>query len=236
MTEVEGIVMERRLRDFVKEVPSEQVPTFLAQKVDEIAATFLRRIKNEKERTDENLLYFRCLAKACELLDNFSQAWLNNLLVGCVTTRAMFELNLLIRWFEDEPKTRLKFYYSALWEERDVIDAFLKLDETRQKGEPLRERLEQLKAFEKKYQLNRQRDAIERVQWKKLAERFRLEKDYNTIYSLASKILHISPYSVLRDITKEDYEHVWKIFLVMIQLFLGDTYFRIARFLGVNIK
>lgn len=222
--------MDKRIRDMIKEVPPEEVPGLLAQKRDDIVS-FLEQVKSNKERTDENLLYFRCLTKACQLIDHFKEAWHKDFLLGCVLTRSMFELDLLIRWFEADPEKRLKFYHSSLWEEYDLLEAFLRFDETGLEGKPIRKRLKQLEGLEKKYGLSRQHDRIGRISWKRLAKRFGVLKDYETIYSLSSKILHITPYSVLRDLSERDIEYAWKTLLVMIQIFLGDLYLRISRFL-----
>ena len=225
--------MNKRLRDITREVPPGKIPIFLARNRDKIH-NFLEQVKENKERNDENVLYFQCVEKAGQLIDHFRRAWFKDFLLGCVLTRCMFELDLLIRWFEVEPENRLKFYHSVLWEEYDLLKAFRRFDETGSKGEPLRERLEQLEALEEKHKLNQQRDRIKRIRWKTLAEKFKLSQDYETIYSLTSKILHISPYSVLRNISEKETEYNWKILLVMIQLFLGDLYTRIARFFDMT--
>lgn len=224
-----GIAMGKRIRDIIKEVPAEKVPGLLAQKRGQIT-NFLEQVKANKERTDENLLYFRCLAKACQLIDHFKETWRKDFLLGCVLTRSMFELDLLIRWFEADPEKRQQFYNSAMWEECDLLEAFLEFDQTGLKGKPMRERLRQLEGLKKKCGLDRRYDRIGKISWKGLAKRFGVLKDYKTIYSLSSKILHISPYSVLRDLTENDIENTWKVLLVMMQLFLGDIYFRISRF------
>lgn len=229
---------ERRIRDHVENVAWEDVPASLENRRQRILS-FMQRIEAETERNEENILFRHCLAKACELVELFSKAWGTHLPLGCVATRSLLELDLLVRLFEQEPDSRMKFYYSALWEEKQEVEAFLSLDPSSGTGHPLRERLKQLNEIERRYKLSQEKDYI-RLNWSELAKRFNVKKtDYETIYRWCSKMLHITPYSVLRVGTvlarSEEETATWNLLLTMTQVYLGYLFQRLAGLLRLEI-
>lgn len=227
---------ERRIRHHVENVAWKDVPTFLEKRRQRILS-FMQRIKAETERNDENMLFFQCLAKACELVELFSKAWGTYLPLGCLATRAVLELDLLVRLFEQEPASHMKFWYSALWEEKQEVEAYLSIDPSSGAAHPLRERLKQLNELERRHKLSREKDYI-RLKWKRLAERFNVNTDYETIYMWSSKMLHITPYSVHRAgtvLTRFEEEATWNLLLTMTQVYLGDLFQRLAGLLSLEI-
>ncbi len=229
---------EHRIRDYVENVPWEDVPAVLESRRQRIV-DLIQKIKTQRERNDENVLFSQCLAKACELIELFSKAWRTYLPQGCVATRCMFELDLLTRLFEQEPASRMKFYYSVLWEEKQEVEAFLAIDSTGDATQALRERLKQLEEIQKRYNLSPDKDHI-RLNWSELARRFRVRTtDYETIYRWSSRMLHITPYSVLRlgrEPTRPEETATWNLLLVITQVYLGDLLQRISGILNLKFE
>ena len=225
-----------RIRDIQENVAWKDVPTHLEKRRQRVLG-LMQRIEAEKQRTDENMLYFQCLAKACELVELFSKAWGTQLPLGCLATRSLLELNLLVRLFEQEPTSRLKFWHSALWEEKEELEAYLAVDPSSDSADTLRQRLRQLNEIEKRYGLSRDNDYI-RLRWNRLAQRFNVKTDYETIYRWSSKMLHITPYSIHgagRPVAKSEEEANWNLLLTMTQLYLGDLFQRLSGLLGLEI-
>lgn len=184
----------RRIRDIQENVAWKDVPTHLEKRRQRIL-DLMQRTKEEKQRTDENMLFFQYIAKACELVELFSKSWGTQFPLGCLATRSMLGSNLLIRLFEQEPISRLKFWHSALWEEKDELEAYLAVDPSNRAAETLRQRLRRLNEIEKRYWLSWHNDYV-RLRWNRLAQRFNVKIYYKTIYRWSSKILHITPYSI----------------------------------------
>lgn len=228
---VESMNKDDRISDVLQEKRWEDILTFLDSRHQEILG-FMQKVKAQRERSDENILYFQCLAKACELMELFANAWGANLPLGCVATRCMLELDILVRLFEAEPTLRMKFYYSVIWEEKELWQAFLSAETSDTAGEPIRQHIKHLIDMERRHKLSQDRQNIGRLNWHKLAQRFNVKQDYDTIYRWSSKFLHITPFSVLRIGTvfsvQSEREAAWKMLLVMIQLYLGDIYSRLA--------
>lgn len=229
---------ERRIRDYVENVRWEDVPAVLESRRQKILS-FMQKIKAQKERNDENILFSQCLVKACELIELFSKAWRTHLPQGCMATRCMFELDLLARLFEREPASRMKFYYSALCEEKQEVEAFLTIDSLGDATQALRERLKQLEEIQKRYNLWPKKDYI-RLNWSELARRFNVRvTDYETIYRWSSRMLHITPYSVLRlgtELTRPEETATWNLLLIMIQVYLGDLLQRLSGLLSLRLE
>jgi len=229
---------ERRIRDYVENVRWEDVPAVLESRRQRIL-NFIQKIKAQKERNDENILFSQCLAKACELIELFSKAWRTHLPQACMATRCMFELDLLARLFEREPASRMKFYYSALWEEKQEVEAFLTIDSIGDATQTLRERLKQLDEIQRRYNLSPEKDYI-RLNWRELARRFNVtETDYETIYRWSSRMLHITPYSVLRlgtELMRAEENSTWNLLLIMTQVYLGDLLQRLSGLLNLRFE
>jgi hypothetical protein len=175
------------------------------------------------------------MAKGCELIELFEKAWGKHLLPGCAAMRAMFELDLLVRLFEQEPDSRIKFYHSLLWEEIQEVKAFLSWDPPPNLDQPLNKRLEQLQEMQKRYELDNKTDIV-KLRWGKLAERFGVSKDYDAIYRRTSRLLHITPSSLLQPETlrKAALGAEWNILLVRIQMYFDDLLQRLAELLEVT--
>jgi len=224
-----------RVRDILQNMQWEDIPDHLESRRQEIHES-LQKMMPEKDRNDMNTLYFQCLAKASELMGWFNKAWGADLYLACTSTRCMLELDLLIRLFEEEPEYRTRFFYSVIWDEKDIWQSYLSISPYSKSALPLNNYIQRLDDIEKRRELSRKRDYIGRIQWSQLAKRFDKEGDYRTIHQWASKMLHITPFSVLRmnlllSPENEEVKAAWEMLLIMILLYLEDILQRIS---GMN--
>ena len=226
------------IRNYVHDIPWDDISGHLV-KIGSQISEFIRTAGQKIERTNENVLFIKCLEKARGLVQMFQSSWESNLIGMCVATRSMLELNLLIRKFETDPEYRLKFLYTALWQEEAIINNFLKLNSNGFAAKTLKERLSQLKDIEKRHKLERASYEIKKINWDLFAKRFNIADDYDTIYRYSSIILHITPLSIFRieDMLEEKSEKdaLLNMFLVMFQVYLFDAVKRISDILNVQV-
>lgn len=216
----------------------EDVPAFLEDRRTEIVR-LMERVAVEKERDDESHLFYLCLGKAGELVDMFSKGWGIHFAIICAATRGMLELSLLVRLFEDKPDYRTKFLHSVIWDEKELWQAFLDLGQESSALDSLRQYVGRLDAIETQAGLSRQQDYIGRINWSDLAKRFRLhEEDYKTIYKWSSKMLHITPFSVIRaprmPLLADEERAAWNTMLLKIQVYLEETCQMLAKLLDIE--
>lgn len=229
-----------RVRDILKDTQWDDIPEYLESRRQNIHES-LQKLRPEKDKGDINTLYFQCLAKASELMGWFNKAWGTDLYLACISARCMLELDLLIRLFEAEPEYRTRFFYSVIWDEKDIWQSYLSTSPYSKSALPLENYIQRLDDVEKRRELTRKKDYIGEIQWSQLAKRFNKESDYKTIHQWASKMLHITPFSVLRmnlllSPENEEVKAAWEMLLIMILMYLEDILQKISGMTRVKPK
>lgn len=226
-----------RIRDRLKAEQWDQIPQALSGILQQVLG-FADSVRRERERNDENVLLIKCIEKAGEFLNLFISSWDNHIRQACIATRGMLELNLLIRLFEEDSSSRMKFYHTIVWEEKELWQSFIDESSPSSSVSSLSNWIKDLNEIEKKHNLSKEKDYI-RPNWSRLSKQFGVQKDYQTIYRLCSIFMHVTPYSVLRMdkllSSTSELRATWNILLTTMQLYLNDLLLRLSRIIGLEI-
>lgn len=162
---------------------------------------------------------------------------LKNILIACLCTRSMFELNLLIRKIQSDKSYIAKYMKATLFDEKEIALAFLGIaDGTSSDAKNnVQATLDYLQKLEQKRGLSESKDELKKINWRTWADEFNVSIDYTSIYSLASKILHITPYSLFREpqihSSQDERESTMNLLLVSFQKYLIDSISRLQELL-----